>query len=337
MLAVQDATGSPSAAGFALAAFAVGSSVLAPVRGRLVDRIGARRALPPMALTSGAALLAMAAVDDPVAMAALAGVAGLSVPPLIASARVVWPLVVPEERLGAAYGVQALLGDLGNVAGPALAGGFAAAASTSAGLVACAVLPAAGVAVLVTLPWREAAAETTRAGALGSRAIQALVAAEVALGLGLGSLDVGLAADLHASAAVPLAAFAAASAVASLWYGGREHRHSAERRYLLGALALAVSLAPLALAGTAILFAVILVPAGVAFAAVNVAVYELLDRFTPEGSGAEAFTWLTTAGAAGTAVGAVAAGQLAAAGGPALLVPCVGAALAAVAVLVRPF
>ena len=64
MLAVQEATGSPSAAGFALAAFAVGSSVLAPVRGRLVDRIGARRALPPMALASGAALLAMAAADD---------------------------------------------------------------------------------------------------------------------------------------------------------------------------------------------------------------------------------------------------------------------------------
>jgi MFS family permease len=51
----------------------------------------------------------------------------------------------------------------------------------------------------------------------------------------------------------------------------------------------------------------------------------------PAGAEAEAFTWLTTAGAAGTAVGAVAAGQLADAGGPALLIPCAGAALAALA------
>ena len=43
-------------------------------------------------------------------------------PPLIASARVVWPLVVPEPQLGAVYGLPALMGDLGNVIGPALAG-----------------------------------------------------------------------------------------------------------------------------------------------------------------------------------------------------------------------
>ena len=77
------------------------------------------------------------------------------------------------------------------------------------------------------------------------------------------------------------------------------------------------------------MLAAILVPAGAAFAAVNVAVYELLDRVgARRGAGAEAFTWLTTAGAAGTAVGAVAAGQLAAAGGPALLIPVRGRARA---------
>ena len=72
-----------------------------------------------------------------------------------------------------------------------------------------------------------------------------------------------------------------------------------------------------------------LVAAGAAFAAVNVAVYALLDAVAPEGAGAEALTWLTTAGAAATAAGAALAGALAGAGdvGGARL-PAVGAALA---------
>ena len=44
------------------------------------------------------------------------------------------------------------------------------------------------------------------------------------------------------------------------------------------------------------------------------AVYALLDVVAPEGTGAEALTWLTTAGAAGMAAGAALAGALAGAG-----------------------
>ena len=57
VLTVQHATGSSSTAGAALAGFALGSGVLAPVRGRTVDRHGPRRALVPFALLCGAALL----------------------------------------------------------------------------------------------------------------------------------------------------------------------------------------------------------------------------------------------------------------------------------------
>ena len=60
MLTVQEATGSSSAAGAALAALGAGSAAMAPLRGRVVDRFGARRALPPLAAVSGVALLALA-------------------------------------------------------------------------------------------------------------------------------------------------------------------------------------------------------------------------------------------------------------------------------------
>src|SRR4051794_29722574 len=130
VLTVQRASGSPSVAGLALAGFSLGSA-LAPLRGRLVDRYGVRAALVPMAAASGAALVALAAAagagaSDAV-LVALAAAAGVTVPPLIATARVVWPVVVAPEHLQPAYGVQALLSDLGAVVGPALAGGLAAA------------------------------------------------------------------------------------------------------------------------------------------------------------------------------------------------------------------
>ena len=309
-----------------------------------MDRFGLSRALVPMALAAAAGLVglsAAAAADAPApVLIALAGASGLTMPPLIASARVVWPQVVAPEDLQPAYGVQALLGDLGGVGGPALAGALAALASPGAALVACGLAPVAGALLLATLPWPEPQPRAGRGGALASAGMRTLVAADLLLYAGFGALEVALPAladreGAAAAAAVPLVAFAAASAVASLVYGTRPA--PAARRYVLGALVLAVSLAPLALAGSVLVAALVLLAGGVAFAAVNVAVFELLDTVAPPGTGAEALTWLTTAGATGTAAGAALAGVLAGSGaiGAALALPAGGAALAAAVALVR--
>jgi hypothetical protein len=170
--------------------------------------------------------------------------------------------------------------------------------------------------------------------------MRTLVAAEVGVMLGFGALEVTLAAQAAedgaaAASAVPLTAFALASAAASLRYGSRPG--PAVRRFVLGSVALAICLAPLIATRSAWAAAPVLLVAGAAFAAINVAVYELLDRVAPEGTGAEAMTWLTTAGTGAAAVGAVLAGHLAESGDAGLAVPCAGAALgAAIAVLRAP-
>jgi hypothetical protein len=66
-------------------------------------------------------------------------------------------------------------------------------------------------------------------------------------------------------------------------------------------------------------------------------VFALLDEVAPEGTGAEALTWLTTAGAGGMALGAALAGTLAGGGSlaAALALPAAGAFAAAVVVLLR--
>jgi hypothetical protein len=344
VLTVQRATGSSSSAGLALAAFSVGSAA-APLRGRLVDRFGVRAALVPMAAASSAALIGLALAarggSPSGVLVALAGLAGVTVPPLIASARVVWPVVVAPEHLQPAYGVQALLGDLGGVCGPALAGALAAAASPAAGLVVCGLLPVAGALLLARLPWPGSEPRAaSRAGALAAPGMRTLVIVDAGVFGGLGALDVALPAlgehaGSAAAAAVPLAAFAATSALGSLWYGA--HPAPAPRRYAVGVLALTATLAPLLAARSVLAAALVLAVSGLAFAAINVAAFELLDVLPPPGTGAEALTWLTTAGAAGTSLGAIVAGALASGGhlSAALAVPAVAAALAAGAVWAR--
>jgi hypothetical protein len=344
VLTVQRASGSPSVAGVALAGFSLGSA-LAPLRGRLVDRFGVRRALVPMAAASGACLIGLAlaarggAADAP--LVALAGLAGVTVPPLIASARVVWPVVVAPEHLQPAYGIQALLGDIGGVAGPALAGALTALLSPSAALVMCGLLPVAGALLLARLPWPERdPGARTRAGALASPGIRTLVLADAGVFGGLGALDVTLPVVAErggtaAAAAIPLAVLAATSALASLFYGTRPMPPA--RRYAIAVTGLVVTLAPLLAVRSALAAAAVLAVAGIAFAATNVAMFELLDVVAPPGTGAEALTWLTTAGGAGSALGAVLAGHLAADGrlSAALAVPCAFVAVAAAVTLAR--
>ena len=344
VLTAGRASGSASTAGVALAAFSLGSA-LAPLRGRLVDRFGVGRALVPMAAASGAFLIALALVARGGAtgpmLVVLAGLAGVTVPPLIASARVVWPVVVAPEHLQPAYGIQALLGDIGGVAGPALAGALAAALSPSAALVVCGLLPFAGALLLARLPWPERSpVARTRAGALASPGIRTLVLADAGVFGGIGALDVTLPVVAQrggsaAAAALPLALFAATSALASLFYGSRPM--PAGRRYAFAVTGLVLTLAPLMAVRSVVAAALVLAFTGLAFAAANVAMFELLDAVAPAGTGAEALTWLTTAGGAGAAVGAVLSGHLAASGDltAALAVPCAFCAFAAVVTLAR--
>ncbi|HET6505923.1 MAG TPA: hypothetical protein VFG42_03980, partial [Baekduia sp.] len=139
VLAVREATGSFATAGGAVAAFSAGSSLLAPARGRLVDRRGVR----VVAVLAAAHALAMALLVvgcvarwPPGGLLGAAAVAGACVPPLIATARALWPAVAGGDLVRAGHALNAALGDAGQVAGPALVGGVAALASSAAAALA---------------------------------------------------------------------------------------------------------------------------------------------------------------------------------------------------------
>src|SRR5947209_13854312 len=87
VVAVRHSTGSMTAAGAAVGAFAAAAGLLAPVRGRLVDRHGG---MALAAITAGysACMVALAASTafrwDAAVSIVAAGAAGLLMPPLVA-------------------------------------------------------------------------------------------------------------------------------------------------------------------------------------------------------------------------------------------------------------
>ena len=154
-LVVHRATGSSAVAGAAVGAFSFGSALSAPLRGRILDRRGVRPWLLIFAIGYGSmlTLLALAARFEPRAWLLLlcAAAAGLSVPPLIAVLRNLWSSVVEDSLLRRAYAVTALLGDVGAVVPPMLAGLiFVLSPSTPLLIAAAAALIAAAIATVLS-------------------------------------------------------------------------------------------------------------------------------------------------------------------------------------------
>ena len=303
----------------AVAAFSLGSGALAPLRGRLLDRRGAHPWLVVFAAGYAAALLALAGLAQanarPWALVACAAAGGASAPPLVATLRALWASVVAEAELRHAYALTSVIGDVGLVVAPALAGLLFVAVPWLP--LAIAAVGAVAAALVVARNARRPAGQTGAApGAarLWSRGLVVLAAVEVALGAALGLVEVEVPAAASSWGAtawsgVLLAAFAFGSALGGLWFGRREWRSAPERRYLLAALLLAVALLPPIAATGVPSLAPLLLVAGLGYGPATISLFEALDELAAARP-TEAFTWLTTSTAAGTAAGSAAGGFL---------------------------
>jgi hypothetical protein len=328
VLFVQSETGSLAQAGAASAAIALTSGLLAPVRGRLVDRLGQRRCLPPMAAAFAAALVGVVAVAGPgpaavTATVGLAAAAGAAAPPLGASMRVLWiSLVGQGPRLQTAYALDAVLDELLFVIGPLLAGGLATLYQPAAGVLATAGLAVAGTLGFVASPVSRAQAgtpvasrgRTGWAGALGGPGLRILVLSLTGVGAAIGIWEIGLVgaareAGSPEAASFSLAAWAAASAVGGLWYGSRTWRRPPGQRYLALLALLVLACAPMTATSSLLALGATVALVGLVLAPLESSAYVLAAELAPPGTLTESGTWMTTAinvtGAAGLAVAGV--------------------------------
>jgi hypothetical protein len=249
-----------------------------------------------------------------------AAIAGAATPPIGGVLRQQWPQLVSGRDLETAYALDAVSMELTFVAGPLLAGIFAATAGPAVGLLVAAALGAGGTLafdrLLTVPPGSDPDAERHWLGAMRSPTLAVLVFAGIPLGACFGAIDVTLPAfGAHYSSAAlggPMtAALACGSAIGGIAWGARPGLLGPPPRAVakLGAIMVLTCL-PLVFATA--------VPEGFVFAALagtciapqistrnNLATMNLAS-----GTATEAFTWLSLASTIGASAGAAVVGPL---------------------------
>ncbi|MFG1796489.1 MFS transporter [Nocardia sp. NPDC049149] len=329
VLSVRQAADSFAVAGLASGAFALTAGVLAPARGRIVDRMGRRRGVLILGagyLLAGILLLTFVeTVSAPAALIAAAAGAGAFAPPISAATRTAWPDVIGRgPLLTTALSLDTTIEQVLSLAGPVIAGVLMATTQPAAALAVSVAVEL--IAVLLFTRWAPGtrqphpAPETVRPSVqlpplAVLRNLLGVLIPLLATGIGLGILDVAVPALAlrHGDAALAgfmVATLSIGSALGGLVYGRRKWRYSISARYRLLCLGVIVCFAPLPLIGAGVSPWPFLVLAGLPIAPVLVTGYLLADQLTPDGSKTEAATWISTANNSGVAIGAALVGTL---------------------------
>src|SRR5215207_7701723 len=164
-------------AGLVDGAFAIGAAVGSPLQSRLIDRLGQRGVLLPLAIAQAGAtavLVALTETGAPTAALVACGLCGgFSIPNVGAALRALWPELLRrrDDLLGTAFALDSVAIELLFTAGPLIAAVITAAVSPIGALALSAACTVAGVAWFVVQPpsrdWRPHAQAGSH-GALGA-------------------------------------------------------------------------------------------------------------------------------------------------------------------------
>jgi predicted MFS family arabinose efflux permease len=265
-----------------------------------------------VAAVSGAGVL-------PIAL--LAAAAGAVAPPVSPCMRTLWPELVGRDRLDTAYAFDALQLEVFFILGPLLAAGIATGVSPEVAYATSFTLEAVGGLVFASSPvsrsWRAPAREAgdERTSVMATAGLRTLFGSLAVGAIALGVLEIGIAAFAEREGSRSdtgwlFALWGAGSLAGGLWYGARRWRATADIRFLWVSGALAVGLAPLPLAGSLPVFAVLMVVAGLALAPSTAAAYSLVGDLSPPDAMTEAYAWQIVAYVGGASLGAWLAGVM---------------------------
>lgn len=348
VLFVHHVTGSYAAVGLVAAASAVGRSVLAPLRGRMVETRGASRSLLRLAvvqaLAVGGLVAAGAAGAGAGVLAALALLAAAATPPVSAVTRALLSEMLAadaDRHLG--YSVLTILQELAGLGGPLLAGIVLLATPVrSVGVLVAGGLALAGTAWFAAArPVRARPAAEVRPtglGALASPGVRTLMITAFASGIAFGVPEVAFPAfatghGAPAAAGWLLAALSLGIGAGGLLYGLTGPSRRPTSTYAALCALSALGLLPLALPGSVGALLALAPLAGLCSAPMVTCQYSLIDRAARRGTEIEAFAWITSVYAGGVASGAAVAGWLAQRGSLAAAFLVAAGAMAAAAAI----
>jgi len=322
---VHARTDSYATAGLATGGFAVAEALAGPQLARLTDRFGQGRVLPPVLLAHAAAvatLLALVGAGTPdwLMMAAGATV-GATIPQLGALSAARWAALLRDERAAAlptAFTLESLANELSYLAGPVLVAILGASGYPAAATVLAATLIVAGglcfAAQRRTLPPAAGPPGRHRTGrSLLHPGFAVLVGVNLAIGGFFGAMQISVTAFAveHGAAGTAAALFtvsSCASLLAGWLYGRRRWRTAPRVQLAMAAAGLAVGCLPLLAAGTLVELGFCVALTGLAVPLILVLCSVLAEAAVDRTVLTQAFVWLNSASAVGSAGAAAVAG-----------------------------
>jgi MFS family permease len=347
LLLVRGATHSYAVAGLAVGAEALATAGCAPLVGRLVDQVGRRKVLAPLAGTQAAVyvllVVAAEAHAGPPVLVLLAGVGGALLPPIAPVVRVLLRELFQDVAVReTAYSLEAVLQELIWMTGPLLVALLIAFTSAALAVGLLGAVCVTGTTAFLRSPLMRSGDGRTgvdRAGrrsALANPELRAMLAPMALTGAGLGAIEVGLPSlALHAgsrpASGLLLALWSLGSMLGGLWYGSRVWRSPLQRRYRTLLVLAVICTAPLIAARSIAAGMLCSLLAGLTIAPMFSCQYALVGRSVSAGSETEAFTWMSAALIGGLAAGSAIGGAVI---GPAgvsapFVVACLATVLAA--------
>lgn len=324
---VHSRTGGFAAAGLVSGAFAVADALVAPQLARLVDRFGQTRVLPPALLAHAVAVavlvsLVAAGARDP--LLALGGaLAGASVPQLAAMSAARWAALLRTDRaaeLPTAFALESLSNAVGYLVGPTVVSALAAAGHPVAGTVLAASLSVAGGLLLAAR--RGSAPSPAAGGAAHAREDLSLLRVEVfvliglnlAIGVFFGAMQVSVTAFVvrHGApgAAAPIFAVSNCSGLLTGWlYGLRRWRAAPRVQLLVATSALTLGAALSLTVGSPLGLGLVVALTGATIPPLLVLFSVLTESAVHRAVLTQAFSWLGSASAAGSAAAAAVSGR----------------------------
>ncbi len=264
--------------------------------------------------TAGFAMVVVGPIAVQVAGALLAGVGA---PPFEACLRVLWRDLLPAEAVPSAYTVDIATQELIFVLGPLATAAAVGLLGPAGGLITAAAGQLLGTAWFATAAvvrgWRGEAAHRHWLGALRSGALRLILLAILLVGLAVGSVIVAATAYAEARGTTASAGLLIAAQAAGALIGGLAYtRWGTRTRWGLPWIAavMALTYAPLISTPAPAAMLVLLLVSGLGLPILLTVGFLTVDEVAPTGTAAEAFAWVGTAFAIGSAAGSALTGAV---------------------------
>ena len=309
LMFLRDALGDFALAGSAVGINFISLAAMAPIQGRLIDRIGPKPLLIITGLVQPVALLGVlysARNHLPFAtVAACAAVAGAFASPITTVTRTIWRSRFDrEEDRRTAFALDAVTIEINFTLGPALiAAVLATRGATAAFAIAIGAVVAAMIIYLASGALRHfkrvTGAERHLLGPLTEPRLWLVFIATFGLTLCFGLIEVGYPAfgtmlAMPALGGVMLAVNSLGSAAGGMIYGGMHFRIPVERQFAIAMGLMAIPMLLHALVLQPVPFAFVAFFAGAFISPSITAQSVLVSRFAPAKYATEAFTWSST-------------------------------------------